>query len=100
MKLAAFRIDVVATSMGAATLQWLPPTANEDDSPLMNLAGYNVYWGTDPAQYTNSVTIMNPGLATYVVDQLTPATWFFTVTAINAAGMESDYSNVASKVVL
>jgi len=98
--LAAFSIEVVATATGSATLTWNPPTQNTDGSPLTNLAGYKIYWGTSQGNYTNSVTVNDPGLATYVVDQLTPATWFFTVTAVNSAGMESDYSNVASKQVL
>jgi len=34
------------------------------------------------------------------VDQLTPATWYFSVTAVNAVGVESGFSNVASKQVL
>lgn len=98
--LAAFSIQVVATATGSAILSWTPPTQNTDGSPLTNLAGYKIHWGTSQGTYTNSVTVSNPGLASYVVDQLTPATWYFTVTAVNSAGMESPYSNVASKQVL
>jgi len=98
--LAAFSIQVVATATGSATLSWTPPTQNTDGSPLNNLAGYKVYWGTSQGNYSSSVTVNNPGLATYVVDQLTPATWYFTVTAVNGAGVESGFSNVASKQVL
>ena len=97
--LAAFNIQVVGTATGSATLTWTPPTQNTDGSPLSNLAGYKVYWGTAQGSYSNSVTVSNPGLATYVVDQLTPATWYFTVTALNAAGVESAFSNVATKTI-
>jgi hypothetical protein len=97
--LAAFNIQVVATATGSATLTWTPPTQNTDGSPLSNLAGYKVYWGTAQGSYSNSVTVSNPGLASYVVDQLTPATWYFTVTALNAAGLESAFSNVATKTI-
>jgi hypothetical protein len=98
--LAAFNIQVVATATGSASLTWNPPTQNTDGSPLTDLAGYRVYWGTSQGNYSNAVTVNNPGLSTYVVDQLTPATWYFTVTALNAAGVESGFSNVASKQVL
>ena len=98
--LAAFSIQVVGTATGSATLTWTPPTQNTDGSPLTNLAGYRIHWGTAQNNLTNAVTVDNPGLASYFVDQLTPATWFFAVTAVNTAGMESDYSNVASKQVL
>jgi hypothetical protein len=98
--LAAFSIQVVGTATGSATLSWTPPTQNTDGSPLTNLAGYKVYWGTSQGNYSSSATVNNPGLATYVVDQLTPATWYFSVTAVNSAGLESGFSNVASKQVL
>ena len=44
-------------------MTWTPPTQNTDGSPLNNLAGYRVYWGTQQGNYSNSVTIANPGLA-------------------------------------
>ena len=81
-------------------LTWTPPAQYTDGTPLTDLAGYKVYWGTTPGSYTNSVTLSNPGLSSYVVDQLTPATWYFALTAVNTAGVESDLSNQASKRVL
>ena len=81
-------------------MTWNPPTQNTDGSPLTNLTGYRVYWGTQQGDYPNSVIVNNAGLSSYVVDQLTPATWYFTVTALNAGGFESAFSNVASKQVL
>jgi hypothetical protein len=100
VNLTPFSIAVVATATGSVTLSWNPPTQNTDGTPLSNLAGYRVYWGTSQGNYTNSVTINNPGLSSYVVEQLTPATWFFTLTAVNSVGAESAYSNVATKQVL
>jgi hypothetical protein len=98
--LAAFSINVVGTATGSATLSWTPPTQNTDGSPLNNLAGYRVYWGTSQNNLSNVVTLNNPGLSSYVVDQLTPATWYFALTALNSAGSESSQSNIASKQVL
>jgi hypothetical protein len=98
--LTSFSIQVVATATGSAMLSWAPPTQNTDGSPLTNLAGYRVYWGRSQADLTNSVTLTNPGLASYVVEQLTPATWYFSVTAVAATGVESPFSNVASKQVM
>lgn len=98
--LPAFSIQVVGTATGSATLTWNPPTQNTDGSPLNDLAGYKIYWGTAQGSYTSSVTINNPGLSSYVVEQLTPATWHFAVTAVNSVGVESSYSNEATKQVL
>jgi hypothetical protein len=95
----AFSVQVVGTATGSATLSWLPPTQNTDGTPLTNLSGYRVYWGTSQGSYPNSVALNNPGLSSYVVNQLTPATWFFTVTAVASTGAESAFSNIAQKVV-
>ncbi len=84
--------------LGSATLNWLPPTQNDDGTALLDLAGYNIYWGT-PGNYSNSVTLNNPGLATYVVENLSPGIYEFVVTAFNTAGVESQYSNSAIKTV-
>jgi len=98
--LASFNIQVVATAAGSATLSWTPPTQNSDGSPLNNLASYRVYYGTSSGTYPNSLTVNNPGLATLVVEQLTPATWYFVMTAVNASGAESAQSNMGMKTVL
>jgi len=97
--LGPFSVTVEAVSLGSATLNWQPPSENEDGTPLNDLAGYSIYWGTTPGNYPNSVRIDNPGLTTYVVENLAPGTYEFVATAFNAAGTESRYSNVASKTV-
>ena len=44
-------------------------------------------------------TVANPGLARYVVDNLSPATWYFAVTPYDVGGFESDCSVTASIVI-
>jgi hypothetical protein len=97
--LPAFGITVTAVATGSATLSWTPPTQNTDGSPLTNLAGYRIYWGRSQGNYTNSTTLNNSGLTSYVVDQLTPGTWFFVATSLNSQGAESSFSNSASKTI-
>ena len=96
--LGPFSITVNAISLGSVTLNWMPPTENEDGSTLMDLDGYRIYWGTSPGNYTNSVTI-GRGLTSYVVDNLAPGTYEFVATSFNTSGVESAYSNPATKVV-
>ncbi len=98
--LAAFTITVVATATGTATLSWQPPTQNDDGSPLADLAGYKVYWGQSHGSYTHSVTLTNPGVTRFVIESLTPGTWYFATTAFNRKNVESHYSNAASKIIL
>jgi hypothetical protein len=95
-----FTVNVVGTASGSATLSWAPPTQNSDGTPLTNLAAYRVYFGMNSDSLVNTLTINNPGVATFVVDQLTPATWYFGVTAVNSVGVESGFSNIGRKTVL
>ena len=97
--LSPFSITVQAISLGSVTLNWTAPTENEDGSTLTDLAGYKIFWGTTPGSYTNSVTLNNPGLTTYVVENLAPGTYEFVAKSFNASGVESVYSSPATRTV-
>jgi len=97
--LGAFSITVEAIAMGSVTLSWSPPTENTDGTALTDLAGYRIYWGTTSGSYPNSVSIENPGVTTYVVENLVPGTYEFVATSYNTSGVESDYSAPATKTV-
>lgn len=85
---------------GTATLSWLPPTENTDGSALTNLAGYNIYYGTEAGNYTEVITIDNPGIAEYIVENLPSGnTYYFVITAFDADGNESEYSPTGSKTI-
>jgi hypothetical protein len=97
--LAKFSISVASGQLGSATLSWQPPTENTDGTALTNLAGYYVRYGKSPGGLSTEVKIANPGLTTYVVSDLSPATWYFQVSAYNSSGVESSPSATASKTI-
>lgn len=97
--LGPFSIIVSEAVFGTVTLSWTAPTQNEDGSTLTDLDGYRLYWGKTPGNYTNSVTIDNESITTYVVDNILVGTYEFVGTSFNTAGVESRYSNPATKVV-
>jgi len=97
--LGPFAILVKDTTFGSVTLSWTAPTENEDGSALVDLDGYRLYWGTTPGDYTDSVTIDNESVTTYVVENIPSGTYEFVGTSFNTAGVESRYSNPATKVV-
>jgi len=97
--LAPFSINVVPVAFGSATLTWLPPTTRTDGQPLRNLAGYRILWGTTQGSYPNGVRLTNPGLTSYVVQNLAPGTYYFVVRAFDSSNVESDNSNVAQKTI-
>lgn len=94
-----FSIAVVATAAGSVTLSWSAPTQNVDGTPLLDLAGYTIYYGTAERQYDHSIEITNPGVTTAVVENLSLGTWHFAATATTASGMESDLSAEVQRIV-
>lgn len=98
--LGPFAIQVQPVANGSATLSWTAPSENTDGSPLNDLAGFKVYWGTASGNYGNSVTLANPSLSTYIVENLLPGTtYYFATKAYNSQGLESSFSNEASKAI-
>jgi Putative Ig domain len=97
--LPTFGISVTQSSIGSATLSWIPPTTNTNGTPLTNLAGYRIYYGTNSSSLNQSVHIANPGIASYAIDNLSPATWYFSVVSYNSANIESTLSEVVSKTI-
>jgi hypothetical protein len=99
-QLGPFEITVTSTAAtGSATLSWQPPTENADGSPLTNLAGYVIRYGTQSDALAMEVRIGNPGITSSVIEGLTPAKWYFTVSAYTSTGVESMPSAVGSKTV-
>jgi hypothetical protein len=86
-------------SSDSVTINWTPPTENTNGSPLTNLAGYNIHYGTSSASLTKTISISNPGIATYVVSNLTPGKYYFAVAAVNSTGTESPLSAQVSATV-
>ncbi len=98
--LPTFSVDVTQVALGSVTLSWTPPTQNEDGSALADLAAYKFYYGTSPGSYSNQVRVDSPGITMYMLENLTPATYYVAATVISTAGMESAFSNEASMQVL
>jgi len=92
-------VTVVLNNNGTALLSWTPPTENTDSSPLTDLAGYKIHYGTSPGSYSDTITINNPGLTSYLVENLASADWYFVMTSFNSTEIESSYSSEVSKTV-
>lgn len=99
VSLPSFPISVTEGASGSVTLSWTAPTENTDGTALTNLAGYWIYYGTSPDALTKSVRIDSPGIATYVVSNLSPGTWYFSMTTYTTADVESARSSVLSDAI-
>ena len=82
----------------SVSLSWRAPTSNVDGSPLTDLAGYRVYYGTASGQYSYNLPVASQGVTSVVIEGLTSSTtWYFAVKGVTTSGVESDYSQEASK---
>jgi hypothetical protein len=95
----AFAVQVVPTASGQVTVSWQAPTTNTDGSALTDLAGYKIYFGNAADNLNRAVRVDNAGLSNFVIDNLTPATYFFVITALNSKGVESARSSLVSKTL-
>lgn len=86
------------TGTGTATLTWTPPTTYTDGSVISALGGHIIYMN-DGHGFVKLLTLTNPGLSTYVVENLEPGTYWFVVTAFDVDGVESSFSNEGSVTI-
>ena len=84
-------------SAGTVTLSWNAPTTNTNGTPLTNLAGYKIHYGTASRTYTATFAIGN---VTNYAFALPAGTYYFAVSAFDTLGLESNYSNEVAKTVL
>lgn len=87
---------------GTATLSWVPPTQNMDGSPLTDLAGYKIRYGTSTNAMTTVIDVTDPLAKERVITGLGAATWYFNIAAYNAAKVEGPASTppVSKAIVL
>lgn len=77
-----------------AIIQWVPPTAYDDESaldPATEISGYKVYYGTESGNYTTTLDV-GASESEVSIGGLS-GTYYFVVTTISTELEESDYSN-------
>lgn len=80
-------------------LSWQTPSENNDGTPLADLAGYRVYYGTASGSYDQSVTVTDPQAQTYTLEHLPAGTYYAVVKAYTNDGTESEASAEVSKTI-
>ena len=94
-----FCFAIVLSTANGVHLSWEAPTTNEDGTPLTDLAGYKIYYGTSSGVYDHTVDVglmQGIQLSRYMSVGIT---YYFVATAYNTARIESEYSNEVSKTV-
>jgi len=86
-------------STGTAALSWTRPTTNTNGSPLLNLAGYRIHYGSRPEALSQSIAVHDPAATSYTLRGLSSGTWYFAISAFTSAGTSSTLSTVVSKTI-
>ena len=86
-----------AATTASVTWSWEAPTEREDGTPLTDLSGYKILYGRMSETYDYEIEIENPGIVSYVVEDLASGTWYFVARAYDSSGLESEFSNEVSK---
>ena len=84
----------------AATLEWTAPTTKTNGSSLTDLAGYRIHYGKSVMSLDSVIEIRNPGISSFVIDDLAPGTYYFAVTAFDTRNHESERSNAGRKQII
>jgi hypothetical protein len=87
------------SSSGSATVSWRAPTERTDNSALTNLAGHRIQYGLSSGTFNKQVTINNPSVDVYVVENLSSGTWKFRIRAFDATGQLSNASVTGIKTI-
>jgi hypothetical protein len=101
--LRAFNISVQPAApvvAGTASLSWSRPTQNTDGSPLSNLAGYVIRYGTSTTALNNTMSVASTSATGVEITNLSAGNWQFQVAAINTANVESQFSAIVGKTIL
>src|SRR6202049_2872733 len=88
-----------ASAPGTVTLTWIAPTGNTNGTPLTDLAGYHIHYGTSQDNLTKVIDLAGTGTTEYEVSGLAPGTYYFAVSAYTAMGTESAQSDVGNKTI-
>jgi Putative Ig domain len=94
-----FEIAVVGESSGVARLRWPTPVSKVDGSVLDDLAGYRILYGRDPEDLDQSVFIPDPNAHSFEFATLESGTWYFSIVAVNAEGLEGPATPPAMKAI-
>ncbi len=90
--------DAVTPTTGSAVVTWSRPNENTDGSPLTNLAGYVLYYGTGfPVPF--SAIYLDANATALEIQNLAPGNWYFQIESVNTEGMPSELSPTVSKTI-
>jgi hypothetical protein len=89
----AYAIDCTwPGALQTVTVFITPVLENTDNTPLTDLAGFKVRYGTSATALSQSISVPDPKATSQLVSPSSAGTWFFAVRQVTSKGIESDDS--------
>ena len=87
---------LTVNTLSSVSLNWVAPSENVDGTPLMDLAGYRIYYGTTSRDYSGMEELTDPYDTSHTLS-LASGDYYVAMTAFDREGNESAYSNEVVK---
>src|SRR5580693_2786604 len=99
--LPGFSITVTAATAatGNAVVNWVPRTQNTNGSPLTDLAGIKIYYGTSSSNLSQMVQVAGTGATATTIPNLASGVWYFGGVSYTSGGTQSAMSSVVSATI-
>lgn len=85
-------VAMVTVTVESTALAWQAPVQNTNGTVINDLAGYNLYYGTESGRYTQ-VRAVRDASQTNLELPVEPGTYYLAMTAYDISGNESELSN-------
>jgi hypothetical protein len=86
-------------SSGSIRLGWDAPQVRADGSPLTDLAGYRIYYGTASGNYSQVISINGASTTSYTIENLPAGSYYLVLKAVDASSNESAATAELSKTI-
>jgi len=83
---------MVTVTVESTALAWQAPVQNTNGTAITDLAGYNLYYGTESGRYTQMRPVRDAS-QTNLELPVEPGTYYLAMTAYDTTGNESELSN-------
>jgi hypothetical protein len=77
----------------------VPPTQNTDGTPLTDLAGIKIYYGTSSSNLGQMVQVAGTGSTATTIPNLASGVWYFGGVSYTTSGSQSSMSSLVSATI-
>jgi hypothetical protein len=92
-------VTSAAGNTGCAALRWVKPTLNTDGSPLTDLGGYLIHYGTDATNLEAQLFVDSANSTAAEIGNLSPGKWYFQIAAVTDSNVRGPFSTMVGNSI-